>query len=199
MMKDTLIYGVGINDSKTPVSSLVGGKRVNSKEYRLWNDMLRRCYSAAFHLSKPTYKGCTVCDEWLLFSNFKSWVAGMYGDGLHLDKDLLVEDNKVYSPETCLFVTPQVNAMIANSKIKYNGLPTGVYIHTCGKYASQISKYKHIKHIGLFYDIEEALAAYNKERINYALELYKAEKNPTVKAALKEYANKINGVTWSGK
>lgn len=192
------IYGVGINDFDGTVSYKKNGKRVNIKQYRIWHDMMRRCYSELFHIKRPSYTGCTVCNEWVYFSKFKMWVDNMDIDGLHLDKDLLIEGNKVYSPETCLFVTPQVNAMVANLKAKSNALPTGVYAHSSGKYASQISKYKSIKHIGLFGTPKEALAAYNKERINYAMELSEAEENPIVKAALKEYANKIHDVTWSG-
>ena len=33
--------------------------------------MLVRCYNAKFHERQPQYKGCTVCEEWLNYSNFK--------------------------------------------------------------------------------------------------------------------------------
>ena len=53
-----LIYGVGINDLTEPVRY---SKGVNTKEYSLWLQMLRRCYSEAT-LKKKTcyYSGVTL-------------------------------------------------------------------------------------------------------------------------------------------
>ena len=68
--------------------------------YVVWCDMLRRCYSEKYHKKKPTYKGCSVCNEWLLFSNFKRWFDENYIDGYVLDKDILLKNNKVYVSKT---------------------------------------------------------------------------------------------------
>jgi len=124
------VYGIGINDADYRV---VKQECINGKSrqtwmcpfYRKWKDMLKRCYSKRFHESRPTYKGCTVCEEWLTFSNFKSWMEKQDWEGKHLDKDLLIEDNKVYSPETCIFISPEVNTFIEWGTNK-RSLPRGV-------------------------------------------------------------------------
>jgi hypothetical protein len=45
-------------------------KRKITPQYASWSHMLERCYSEKFHISKPKYKDCTVCEEWLKFQNF---------------------------------------------------------------------------------------------------------------------------------
>ena len=79
-----LIHGVGINDAdyvveKKETISHVNGKRKQKTTwicpfYRAWKCMLTRCYSATYQERKPTYRGCSVSEEWLTFSNFKSWM-----------------------------------------------------------------------------------------------------------------------------
>ena len=62
----SLICGVGVNDANYATS----GKRM-CPFYRRWINMLERCYSEKFQEKNPTYRGCSVCEEWLTFSNFK--------------------------------------------------------------------------------------------------------------------------------
>ena len=97
-MKNKLVYGHGINDLKH-IKGI--GK---TKAYKIWNAMLRRAYSPKWHERFPTYIGCSVCDEWLTFSNFKNWFDDNYIEDYQIDKDLLNHDNKQYSPEFCIFV-----------------------------------------------------------------------------------------------
>ena len=53
---------------------------------------------------------CSVSEEWLiLISKGKTGWKNKQWEGKHLDKDILFEGNKVYSPDTCIFVTPTVN------------------------------------------------------------------------------------------
>lgn len=79
--------------------------------------MLERCYSARYQERKPTYKGCSVCDEWLNYQNFAKWYDDNYyeikGEIMCLDKDILVKGNKIYSPENCVFVPNYINVLFA--------------------------------------------------------------------------------------
>ena len=111
---------MGINDAgyvieKHEELGCVDGKRKKKRVwfcpyYQTWASMLGRCYSAEHQERYPTYKGCTVAAEWLIFSNFKAWMEKQDFKGMHLDKDLLFEGNKVYSAKACVFVTPVVNS-----------------------------------------------------------------------------------------
>ncbi len=81
--------------------------------YVCWVSMIKRCYDKKTQEARPTYKGCTVCDEWLSFNSFYSFYLLNYKPGFHLDKDKRVKGNKVYSPETCEFISPTENLQVA--------------------------------------------------------------------------------------
>ena len=125
-MKKKLLYGIALNDSETPVRTQIkeDGKIVghwHCKAYKCWNHILERCYSERSLMKSPTYAECSVCDEWLLFSNFKLWYDKNNIDGYEIDKDLLVRGNKVYSPDTCLFIHKSINIFLVdynNTKFK---------------------------------------------------------------------------------
>ena len=193
------VHGVGINDYNGTVSHLVDGKRINKKQYTTWSGMIKRCYNKKNQEKKPSYKGCTVCDEWLFFSKFKVWMDSKDHHGKHLDKDLMVTGNKVYSPSTCLFVSPLVNAALTNTKSTKGFLPTGVSLHSCGKFVAQISAFGKTKHLGLFASRYEAKSAYDRARYKYILELAELDDNPDISLALINYAGKITGVKWVGE
>ena len=119
-----LLFGVGINDSSYTTEKFEyfndGGiskrKRVWFCPYYVrWRNMIERCYSKKYHTRKPSYSDCSVCLEWLTFSNFSEWMKGQNWSGLELDKDILSGDKKVYSPETCLFITKEVNVFMSSS------------------------------------------------------------------------------------
>lgn len=109
------VFGVAINDSEEAVSRTVNGKQVFCVFYTTWKDMLRRCYDKKYQKSKPTYIGCSVCDEWLLFSNFKKWMEAQDWRGKQLDKDLLKIGNKIYSPDFCVFISSEMNMFVSGS------------------------------------------------------------------------------------
>lgn len=133
-----LIQGVGINDIDYTASISIDVEGTKKKVWRcpivvMWRSMINRCYSINHQKTHPTYIGCSVCEEWLTFSNFKKWVDIHYREGWHLDKDLLVKGNKVYSPDTCCIVPRDVNQIVVH-KMK-GELPLGVaYEADRGKY-----------------------------------------------------------------
>ena len=113
--RSKLVYGVGVNDADYNVYEWLNGKIVNiCPFYRTWSDMLKRCYSDKYQSKKPTYKGCLTCDDWWIFSNFKSWMGKQDWEGKQLDKDLLIEGNKLYSPDSCIFVADVVNLFVTD-------------------------------------------------------------------------------------
>ena len=120
--KQKLVQGVGINDLGEPVR--INGKIL--KFYATWNGMLQRCYSDKFQAKNPTYVGCSVCSEWLVLSNFKVWFDANYRDGMELDKDILIQGNKVYCPEACSFIPQYINSLMTDAKAIRGELPLGV-------------------------------------------------------------------------
>ena len=163
LRKRTKVCGIGVNDLDHPLS------KKEMKSYYVWASMIRRCYDENELKKRPSYTGCSVCDEWLLFSNFKQWFDENYVDGYQLDKDIIVSKNKIYSPNTCCFVPKEINSVI-----KRVGFRRDKYIGTTknyNKYGASISKYgKHIS-LGYYYNIEDAYSAYKKAKEDYLKEL----------------------------
>lgn len=84
-----------------------------TKCYSTWHHMLQRCYSEKYHEKQPTYIGCKVSERFLNYQNFGEWDKDDYyeieGEVMCLDKDILVKGNKIYSPETCIYVPQTIN------------------------------------------------------------------------------------------
>ena len=131
------IHGVGINDAAYIVQPTMNGKQVACPFYRRWKDMIDRCYSKKALEKHPNYKGCKVCDEWLTFSKFKIWMYFQDWAGMHLDKDILTDGNKVYGPNTCRFITPETNTILNDCRRTKGELPIGVHRHKEGGFVSQ--------------------------------------------------------------
>ena len=132
-----LVYGAGINDADYVVEQREEAPRVNGKRkqnlvwtcpfYLAWKGMLRRCVGGKSKARQPTYGDVTCCDEWLTFSNFKSWMVQQEWEGKQLDKDIIVVGNRVYNPEACAFVSGATNSFIISSETKRGKWPLGVY------------------------------------------------------------------------
>lgn len=97
--------------------------------YIAWFNMLSRCYDEKMLQTHPSYRGCSVCDQWLNFQVFAAWYDSQNApDGWHVDKDIRKPGNKVYSPDTCGLVPSEINQLFVRQKRKKNnGLPLGVF------------------------------------------------------------------------
>ena len=116
-VKDKLypsVYGVGFIGAGVYKTS-IDGKSL--KVGSLWRSMIRRCYSAESLKINPTYINCSVCEEWHNFQNFAKWFDINYVEGLHIDKDIKQSgvESKIYSPETCRFVSLAENNIEAHA------------------------------------------------------------------------------------
>lgn len=154
------VYGAGINDSENSVKK--------DKAYKIWSDMLARCYSDSVKSTHPTYQTCTCCDDWKYYSNFKKWFESqLYKDGYHLDKDIIVQGNKVYSPETCALVPPYINSLLV-CRVKRDGdLMRGVSKEKgSSSFRASCCISKHNIHLGSFKTEIEAHEVYKKAKYN---------------------------------
>lgn len=156
------VYGIGyIGEGK--YKSKENGK--HTKIYNTWKHMLMRCYDPKYHEKKPTYTGCEVAEEWLNFQTFAAWYEDNYyeipGQTMSLDKDILVKGNKVYGPDTCVFVPQSINSLFTKSDAKRGELPIGVYYNNQKKkYRACCSVNGKSKHLGYYDTPEEAFQAY---------------------------------------
>lgn len=153
------IYGVGINDSKTPISR--NGK--DFKSYNAWLAMISRCYNPNELNKRPTYKYCIVCDSWLKYSNFKKWFDKNYKEGYQLDKDILVQGNLTYSPQTCCFVPQYINSFINDCAKSRGRYKLGV-IKDGRKYYARTHIDGVLVNLGTFESEDDAHIAYKNAR-----------------------------------
>lgn len=54
------LCGVGINDVDYPVHVKVDNKRVLCPYYKVWHNMIHRCYNPKYRAANITYEGCSV-------------------------------------------------------------------------------------------------------------------------------------------
>lgn len=152
----------GINDAHYTTSTLLTGTVVRCPAQAAWRNMLERC-SPKLQAKHPTYSGCTVAPEWYSFMTFRAWWLQHYKEGYHLDKDLLVVDNKLYSPSTCLFIPSWLNLFWTAREHGRGLYPLGVSVDKRQKtrpYQAHCSNGGKIINLGLYATPEEAHQAW---------------------------------------
>lgn len=178
-----IIHGVGVNDLLD-----VG----NTTIFKLWHSMLTRCYADYAPRKFPSYIDCSVCEEWLTFSNFKKWVESPesnYREGYQLDKDILIQGNREYSPNACCFVPLELNTLITIHKNTCSDTPVGVNRFR-DKYVARVSG---VGYLGIYDTPEDAFSAYKtakEQRIKQVATDYfnRGEINKEVYEALMRYS-----------
>ena len=183
-----LVYGVGVNDGTYPAK--VDGKNV--KEYALWSNMLKRCYSEKSKKISPTYIGCYVSSNFKQYSYFYEWCQDQIGfntTDAALDKDLLVKGNRVYSETSSVFLPQRLNNLFLKSTSVRGELPIGVSKHG-NKYQAGCNAHSKIVYLGRHITPESAFNAYKtfkEAHIKELAEHYKDVIDPRAYQALMNY------------
>lgn len=182
------LHGVGINDANYQVRSRSNNNIFKCPFYKTWADMIRRCYDKKYHLRQPTYAGCSICNEWISFMSFRSWMIKQDWKGKQLDKDIISTGNKVYSPDFCAFVSKDTNVFPQDSAAIRGKWPVGVSFHKkSGKFMAEcgnpITKKK--EYLGLFESPEEAHSAWRKRKHEIACNLADIQSDARVAESLR--------------
>ena len=194
-----LVWGVGVNDLgyRVHVQEEVtknGGKRIRKTVfkctyYAVWGSMLERCYSKKFLERYPSYAGTSVCSEWLSAKAFKKWMEQQDWSGKCLDKDIVVPGSRLYSPDTCAFVSQATNLFVIASDASRGDYPIGVDLYKrTGQYRASCNNpfIGKQEHLGYFSTPEEAHEGWRKRKHELAQLVAATESDPRVVEALKK-------------
>lgn len=164
----------------------VGIGKYNSKNkdiYERWKAIIQRCYDEnSRHLYK-SYEGVSMCKEWECLQNFAKWYEENYKpetmQGWALDKDILSEGIKIYSPSTCAFVPPSINNVLVKAEGVNDNNPTGVIK-------------KRNKYFVCFYKGGEIFHSSGYDTKEEASECYRFEKDKYIRELIEEYKDKLD-------
>jgi len=175
---DRILYGEGFLGEGAPTRV----DKIEVPAYRIWRDIIRRCYSSERRPRQGSYKNCIVSESWKNYSNFYKWYNNhiyQCRDKLQLDKDLLSNGKKIYSEETCMIVPYKINRFCVMSKV------IGATYTKNKKWRSRICTTE----LGIFDKKEDAQRMYLKEKNRLFYELvedYQSELPTDVYNKLKE-------------
>lgn len=167
-----------------------GGYKMHGQlTYNKWSNIMVRCYNPQYKVDHPTYDGVYCCDEWHNYQTFCKWAYDQVGfgeKGFDLDKDLLFKGNKVYSPDTCVFIPQELNKILGNTGAG-RGISTrsdlnGKWMVRCNTIDGEIYLGCHEKSV--------ALKIYQNFKLNYLeerAEFWKGKIDPRAYEALKSY------------
>ena len=162
--------------------------KYDKKLYETWRGMFKRCYDEENRHKNLTYKDCEVDDIWFNLQNFGKWYEDNFyqieGEKMCLDKDILVKGNKIYSPNTCIFVPKRINELFTKTNKNRGKYPIGIsWKEKNKKFQVQCSvvenERKTMKYLGLYTDLNEAFKVYKDFKENY------------IKQVADEYKDKI--------
>lgn len=189
-----LVHGIGLYE-KGNYRAYVNG--AITPHYSAWKKMLARCYCEKERKKRPSYRDCSVCEEWLRFQNFADW----YDKNLsketknpHLDKDLRFFGNREYSPEACLIVDRKVNCFITDAKAIRGEMMLGVSWHKSNNRIQSHCKNPITgkkEHLGYFTKEIDAHMAWRKRKAALARELANIQHDIKATKALIAWSDKL--------
>lgn len=187
------MFGVGVSDANYPVTvnATIDGRQAQlwiCPFYLAWSNMITRCYSKYEHSRRPRYIGCMVMSEWHSFSTFRAWMLTQPWEGNQLDKDLLSRGNKLYGPDTCVFVPGTINNFLIDCSATRGDFPIGASWHkTKGKFSANCSNpfTRKLEHLGYFACPDAAHEAWRARKHQHACTYADMQSDPRIAQALR--------------
>lgn len=176
--------------------------KVNKRLQSIWAGMNQRCGNKSGRA--PAYTDVT--NEFTSYEEFAVWAAGQIGfdmDGWEIDKDVLIKGNRVYGPNTCIFLPVELNVLFVGSLAysRRGAYPVGVtrFVQANGtvQFRAQMVRTedgKRVRYLGSFRTPEEAFQCYKKAkeaRVRELAEQYKDKIDPRAYEALMKWEVEI--------
>jgi len=153
-------------------------EQVHSISGMRWSGIGKRCKVGSLEQKKhPNYIGCV--NNYLDFQEFVEWSRSEVGyqkfeengNAWCIDKDILGNRSKIYSPETCIFIPNRVNVFLTLRTLFRGEYPLGVSWKTKNnKFTAQMT-YNGSNYLGLFEDPMEAHRAWQRAKIGAGREI----------------------------
>ena len=164
-------YGyLGVGHQKTKDEN---GK--DFKSYNMWASMIRR----VFLPDKDRKNDLKICDEWLNYQEFANWFDLNYYEiedcEVIITNTFFNKDEKMYSPETTIFLPRFINLLINTNGHGDKKLPRGIS-YDCKRfiepYRVSFKKYKeNTKCYGSYQTFQEAYKVLKYEKEKYIHEV----------------------------
>lgn len=168
----------------------------------LWYTLESRCNKDSTFVRKfPTYEYCV--NSFNGFQHFAEWCQGQIGytnresNGKfwQLDKDILIRGNKIYSPDTCVFIPNKINSLLLSCKASRGNLPVGITVDKRMGYRAQVCVGDGKRSVACFKTVEDAFMWYKirkEEHIKDVASKYRDFVDKRVYDALLEFRVSID-------
>lgn len=152
------------------------GSNSPTKSGQVWGNVLMRCkIGGAAQTRNPTYIGCTMSENFKNFQFFAEWCQAQIGYGkpkYDIDKDILVQGNKEYHEDKCVFVPHPLNSFLVANDSRRGKYPQGIHLASCGQLKVNVCVNGTMQHIGIYKTEQAAYAAYKQAKESEARRWY---------------------------
>lgn len=138
-------------------------------------------------IGRISSRNSVVCDEWLDYKKFADWAESHYFPNAHLDKDILGNNSRVYSPKTCAFVSKELNLFYKDGEWLTRNLPRRIRLNGHLRFQAKIGRTV----IGTYLTKKSAIAARKKFILDKLMDFATTEPDDRVCAALRSLVERL--------
>lgn len=177
------VYGVGCYGEPTDDWSTC------KPIYTTWAGMIERVHDVQALDKRPTYRQCSIIDQWYNFANFYEWAKYQIGSKTprwQLDKDIICKGNKLYAPKFCAYVPSQLNALFTKREADRGEYPIGVM-----RYKTRQGKWS-LHAMVCDPDLGKAITGSGGGTVEECFNWYKSKKEEIIQRQAEKYKSQID-------